>query len=125
MESKEIQDLTNNFPVLFQCSSEDKDIIQVDHYNAFCDQLLEDAIHHCLEGGWSIGQPKEHDQGFIEATICPEGCYPLVSFFHANIIEPPADVEFSEILSTLKFVNEFRDEGKGVLVFHCVAFNAW
>ena len=36
-----------------------------------------------------------------------------------DIIKPPADIEFSEILSTLKFVNELGDEGKGVLVFHC------
>jgi hypothetical protein len=32
--------------------------------SAFGDQVLEDLIHHCLEGGWTIGEAKVHDQGF-------------------------------------------------------------
>ena len=33
-----------------------------------------------------------------------------------DIVKSPMDIEFSEVLSPLKFVD---DEGKGVLVLHC------
>ena len=35
------------------------------------------------------------------------------------------DIEFSEVLSPLKFIDEFRDEGKGVLVLHCDCKGNW
>ena len=51
--------------------------------------------------------------------ICPKSGLPLVSFFHANIVKTPMDIEFSEVLGPLKLIDEFGEEGKWVLVFHC------
>ena len=51
--------------------------------------------------------------------VCLKSCFLLISFFHVDIVKSPADVEFSKVLSPLKFVDEFRDEGKGVLVLYC------
>ena len=62
----------------------------------------------------------------MKSMVCLKSSFRLVSFFHADIVKSPADIvkspadiEFSEVLSPLKFVDEFRDEAKGVLVLHC------
>ena len=44
--------------MLFLYSSKDQDIVQIDHHNAFHYEVLEDVIHHSLEGGQAIGHPK-------------------------------------------------------------------
>jgi len=46
--------------MLFLHPSEDQDVIQIDYHNAFCYEVLEDVVHHDLEGGWTVGYPKEH-----------------------------------------------------------------
>lgn len=43
---------------------------------------------------------------------------PFISDFHADIVKTPSDIKFGEVLGSLEFVNELRDEGQGVLVFH-------
>jgi hypothetical protein len=40
---------------------EDQDVIEVHGDNAFSDQILEDFVHHCLEGGQTVGGAKVHD----------------------------------------------------------------
>ena len=50
--------------------------------------------------------------------VCPKSCFLLISSY-VDVIKSPADVKFSEVLSPLKFVDEFRDERKGVLALHC------
>ena len=42
----------------------DQDVIQVDYHNAFCYEVLEDVIHHGLEGSWAVGHSKKHYQRF-------------------------------------------------------------
>jgi len=59
--------------VLFLCLGKDQDVIQIDHYNAFCYEVLEDVIYYGLEGGQAVGHPKEHYQGFKQALIGLEG----------------------------------------------------
>ena len=46
--------------MLFLYPSKDQNVVQIDHHNAFCYEVLEDIIHYGLEGGWTIGHPKEH-----------------------------------------------------------------
>ena len=38
-----------------------QDIVHVDHHIAFINEVLEDVVHHGLEGGWAVGEAKEHD----------------------------------------------------------------
>ncbi len=49
--------------VFFLVLREDEDIVEVDGYFALGDQVSEDVVHHPLECGRRIGQPKEHDGG--------------------------------------------------------------
>ena len=64
------QDVTvDHFVVLFQCLSEDKDIVQVYNYDSFRYEVIENIIYHSLEGGQIISHIKEYYQNFKKSTI--------------------------------------------------------
>src|SRR5882762_7360860 len=94
-----------------------QDVVQVDYYYPFHNELVEDVVHHGLEGGWAVSQTEKHHEGFEEAAVGAESSFPLISFLHPDIIEPPPHVEFSEVLCSAQLLNEFRDEWERVLVF--------
>ena len=50
--------------MFFEAFREDENVIQVDTYHALHNQVLEDVIHHHLEGRKRVGQSKEHYQWF-------------------------------------------------------------
>jgi len=50
--------------MLFLCLGKDQDIVQIDYYNAFRYEILENVIHHSLEDGWAVSYSEEHHQGF-------------------------------------------------------------
>ena len=43
-----------------------------------------------------------------------EGCFPLVTIFDVDIVVPPMNIEFSEVVSIFQLVHEVGDEGKGI-----------
>jgi len=49
-----------------------------------------------LEGGWGVGQTKEHDLQFEESFGGFEGCLPFVTFFDSDVVVFPSYVELSE-----------------------------
>ena len=87
-------------------------------------EIFENVIHHCLEGSWAVGEAKEHDQGFEEASIRLEGGLPLVSLFDPYIVISPAYIQLCEVLGfgVQDLVDDIWDEGKwvGTLYHHCV-----
>jgi hypothetical protein len=50
--------------VVLKHVGEDQNVIEVHRDDAFSDQILEYLIHHCLEGGQTIGETKVYDQWF-------------------------------------------------------------
>ena len=38
----------------------DQDVIEVDTHPSFHDEISEYIVHHCLEGGWTVGESEEH-----------------------------------------------------------------
>src|ERR1700761_5346482 len=65
-------DLADNLSMLFQGFSEYEDVIQIYHYYSFRNQILENSVHHHLEGSRTIGQTEEHDKLFVEASVSSE-----------------------------------------------------
>ena len=74
------------------CPSENQNVVQIDHHNAFCYKVSEDVIYHSLEGGWAIGHPKEHYQEFEQTSIGLEGCLPLVFGLDADVVKTLTDI---------------------------------
>ena len=94
MFSEHIQDSGHDLPMVFNHASVYQDIVHIDQHVSFINEVLEDVIHHGLEGGQAVGEAKEHDQGFKEAPIRSEGSFPLVSLFDSYIVVPPAYIHF-------------------------------
>ena len=61
---KFVTHLLDHLHMLFLCLGEDQDVVQVDHHNTFRYEVLEDVVHHGLEGGRTVSHSKEHYQGF-------------------------------------------------------------
>ena len=64
MFSEHVQDSGHNLSMVFDRVSAHQDIIHIYCHISFINKVLEDVIHHGLEGGWTVGEAKEHDQGF-------------------------------------------------------------
>ena len=99
-----------------------EDVVQVYTYGPFHDEVPEYIVHHSLEGGWALCETKEHYQGFEQPSVGLKGGFPLVTLANANIVVPPANIQLGEILGPIKLIDEFRDEGYGVVIFdrHCI-----
>ena len=67
---KYVKDSGHHLLMTFNCVRIYEDIIHVDCHIALIDEVFEDVIPHCLEGGQTIGKAKEHDKGLKEAPIC-------------------------------------------------------
>ena len=98
MFSEYVQDSGHDLPMVFNCAGVYQDIIHIDCHVPFIDEVLEDVIHHGLEGGWAVGEAKEHDQGFEEAPIHSEGGFPLVSFLDSYVVVSPTYIELRKVL---------------------------
>jgi len=106
---QQLQNAVGDLPVLFKGLREDEDVVQIDHDHAFRDEVLKDVVHHCLEGGRTVREAEEHDEGLIQAAVGPEGSLPFVSFLYPDIVEAPSDVQFREVLGSAELRNQFQN----------------
>ncbi|KAG5349548.1 hypothetical protein C0989_003210 [Termitomyces sp. Mn162] len=103
------QDKAHDLAVLLQCFGVDKDVVKVYKHYTFGNEVLEDILHHCLEGGWTIGESEEHDKRFKQPPVGLEGSLPFVSLMDAHIVVAPLDIQFSEVLYNSEVIDELRD----------------
>ena len=80
-----------SFMLLFRLCK-DQNVVQVHYNNPLRYNGSEDVVHHSLEGGRAVGHPKKHYEGFEEATVGVESCFPFISGLDAYIIESPVDI---------------------------------
>ena len=90
----------------------------------FVDQVFQDVVHECLEGGRRVGESKEHDGWLIQAPVGPESSLPLVSFSNADVIVSPSCIKFGKTCGVFEFVDKLWDQWQWVLVLysHAVKF---
>src|ERR1700677_4883557 len=99
---------------------ENENIIHVDDDVSFVNEVLQNSVHHGLERGRRIGKSEEHDCRFKAASICGKGGFPFVSFFYPKIVVYPPKIHLGEEFRTSKFVDEFGDKGKGIIILNGV-----
>ncbi|KAG5333671.1 hypothetical protein C0989_005038 [Termitomyces sp. Mn162] len=97
----------------------DEDVVKVYTHYALCYEVLEDVIHHGLNGGGAIGESKEHHKQLKQSSVGSKGGLLLVSFLDVHIVVTLLDIQFSEVLCTPEVVDELGNEGEGVMVLHC------
>src|ERR1700685_2626882 len=91
--------------MFFHCLCKDEDVIQVDTDHVFSDEVLEDVVHHGLEGGWAVSETEEHHQWFEKPSVGVECSLPFITFLDTDIILPPADIELGEVVCTPKTID--------------------
>ena len=111
-----LQDSPDRSFMLLFCLCKDQNVVQVHYDNPFHYDGSEDVVHHSLEGGRAVGHPEKHYEGFEEATVGAEGCFPFISRLDAYIIETPADIQFCEVSGSAELRDEFGDEGEWISV---------
>src|SRR5260221_318694 len=108
------KDLVDNLLVFREGGGVDEDVVHVAYDFAMINELMKDVIHHHLECCRGVAQSKEHDSWFEQALVSPECSLPLIALLDLHIVEPPAEVEYGEELSTMEAGQDIRDEGEGV-----------
>jgi hypothetical protein len=109
MFSEPPEHLVDNFAVTGEVGERNEDVVQVDHDVPGQNKVLEDVVHHCLEGGWGVGKAKVHHQRLKEPPVHMEHSLPSVTFPDLDIVETPPGVEFCEELGSLQTVNKIVD----------------
>src|ERR1700742_3024371 len=106
-----------HYPVVFlESCREDENIVHIHHHNTFINQTLEDLIHHCLEGGRTVSETKEHDSRLKESSICTEGRFPLITILDPDVVISPPYIQFGEELCFGYLGNEVRDQWEWVCI---------
>ena len=93
-----------------------EEVIHVNDKPSFHDHIVKRVIHEALESGGGIGETEEHYCRFKESFMGDEGSFPLISVFDSDIIISPSDIELGEDFCPLEFIDEVRNEGKGVCI---------
>ncbi|KAG6892434.1 hypothetical protein C0993_003848, partial [Termitomyces sp. T159_Od127] len=117
--AKAFQDNMCDPAVLSKCFGVDEDVIKVDTHYTLCNEVLEDVIHHCLKGGWAIGELEQHNKQFKQSSVGLEGSLPLISLLDVHIVVTPPDIHFGEVPCPPEVIDELKDEGKGIVILHC------
>ena len=118
MFHQDLQHLLDSLGILFYSPSKDEDIVQVDYYNLFCNEILEDIVYNCLEDSWAVGHSKEHYQGLEQFTVGTKDSLLLIFRFNLYIVEIPINIQLSKILGSIELSYKFRDQGQGLFVLH-------
>ena len=104
-----------SFMFLF-CLHKDQNVIQVHHYDPFGYESSEDVIHHCLEGGRTVGHSKEHHEWLEKTVVGMEDRLLFISGLNTYVIETPSDIKFCEVPGSAELGDELGDKRKGVPV---------
>ena len=93
----------------------------------FCPFVLErpkDVVHHILKGRGRVTEAKVHDHGFIQAVLCFECGFVLVTILDTYFVETSFYVELGEDKRVSYFCDQFWYKRKWVLIANCPFVNA-
>jgi hypothetical protein len=66
----------------------------INAYDATADEILEDVIHHGLEGSWAVSHTIQHYRWLKEPSVAPKGHLPFVAFLDLDVLVAPSDIKF-------------------------------
>ena len=101
----------------------DEEIIHVNDEPSFCNHVAKGIIHEVLEDGRGISKTEEHHSWFEKSLMDNKDGFPLMSVLDLDIIVSPLDIKFGEDFRPLEFIDEIRNEWKGVCVTDSVFIN--
>src|ERR1700722_7565645 len=114
--AKDLENLSDDLPVMFQCFGEDQDVVQVDSDLVVDDKILEDFVHHGLECCGGIGEAEKHNKRFKQSSGGSESGFPLITFLNADVVVSPLNIEFCVVLGFNKRIDHWWNGGYRVSV---------
>jgi hypothetical protein len=99
------KDFMDDLPMFLESGASNEDVIEIDCYFPFSNQICEYSIHQRLECGVQIGEPEEHDVGFEKTFIGDKGCLSFIAFFNLDIMIAPPNIKLGEDFSIPKLVD--------------------
>ena len=118
MLSQDLQYSLNSSCMFFYRPSEDENVVQVDNYYTLHNEILEDVIHHCPEGGQTVSHTNKYHKGLKQTMVSMEGYLSLISGLDTYIVKSPSNVKFGKVLGSTKLRDKLRNQGKRVLVLN-------
>ncbi|KAG6884471.1 hypothetical protein C0993_010753, partial [Termitomyces sp. T159_Od127] len=112
------QDNMYDLAVLLKRFGVDEDVIKVYTHYTLHNEVLEDFVHHCLEGGQAIGESEEHNERFKQSPDGSKGSFLLILLLSAHVVVTPPDIQFDEVLSLPKVIDDLKNEREGVAILH-------
>ncbi|OSX65285.1 hypothetical protein POSPLADRAFT_1134436, partial [Postia placenta MAD-698-R-SB12] len=79
--------------------------------------IMEDLVHHGLEGRRGVGEAEEHHQGFVQPPVSYEGGLPFVTGFDPDIVIAPPDIKLRKERGTVELIHHLGDQRQGVAIF--------
>ena len=116
------EDLSDDLSVSSEVRVGGEDVVEVDHDVSRQDEVLENVVHHGLEGRRGVGKAEIYYQRLEESAVSTEHGLPLVALADADIVESPPDIELREESGPFQTINKVVNERNGVPVLygHCV-----
>src|SRR3979490_739321 len=102
--------------MFLQRRRKDKNVVKIDGDDTLGDKVLEDLVHHRLEGRRAVCQSEVHHERFEQTAISSKRRFPFITFFYPHVVIPQADVELGEVLRAFKSVDEVVNEREGIAV---------
>lgn len=112
--AKALKDLTEMVIVALGGLRVDDDVVHVDLNKG---KVFEDVGHYTLEGCGGVDEAHRHDDPFKKTKRAGKGGLIDVIWVHSDLVEPIAEVETGEDLSTVQLINEYIDTGQGKFVW--------
>ncbi|KAF9797097.1 hypothetical protein IEO21_10911 [Rhodonia placenta] len=81
------------------------------------DEIMEDIIHHRLEGRGGVREAEEHHQGFVQSPISHKGRLPFVTGFDPDVVVSPSDIELRKERGTAELIHHFGDQRQRIAIF--------
>ncbi|KAF9798448.1 hypothetical protein IEO21_10718 [Rhodonia placenta] len=82
-------------------------------------EIMEDVVHHRLEGRGGVGEAEEHHQGFVQSPVSHKGRLQFVTSLDPDIVISPSDIELGEERGTVELIHHLSDQRQGVAIFDC------
>jgi len=118
-----LENQPNTQDVFLQVDQVHHEVVHIDDEPSFREVICKDMVHEHLKGRWRIALAKEHHRRFIKPIKSSESDLPLVSLLDLNIVVPPLDIRFGEILEMLESVNKVGDTREGINVLDGVGID--
>jgi len=80
------------------------------YYDVFCYKISENIVDYSLKDNRAISHIKEYYQRFKKSTLHTEDYLSLVVRLNIDIIEFLAYIHLSEVIGSLEFGNQFKNQ---------------